>query len=191
LSAPLPEKRGNRGTVFNAGGHRREMKSKKLFGKLNIVDIIIILVIVAAAVFFAVRYLNVGDHSAADIIELRYTVEINMPEELYNEVSATLPAGMISGKETVPGTILSCSSKPCTVESIKSSYPYGTDVELTIIPGEDEKYVTAHFECVATINANSVNNEFGAQELRVGRVHYLKSRDFELVGVIIKMSVQE
>ncbi len=168
------------------------MKGKKLFGKLNIVDIIIILVILAAAVFFAVRYLNVGDQSGANTIEIRYTVEIkSMPEDLYNEIALTLPAGMISGKETVPGTILSCSSEPCTVESIKSSYPYGTDVEVTIIPGEEDKYVTASFECTATVNANSVNNEFGAQELRVGRVHYLKSRDIELIGVITKMSVQE
>lgn len=168
------------------------MGSKKLFGKLNIVDIIIILVIVAAAVFFAVKYLNVGDHSGAATAEVRFTVKIEgMPEDLYNEIASTLPAGMISGKETVPGTILSCYYEPCNVESIKASYPYGTEVEVTIIPDEEDKFVTAYFECKATINANAVNNEFGAQELRIGRVHYLKSRDVELIGVITEMSIQE
>lgn len=168
------------------------MKNRKLFGKLNIVDIIIIIVIIAAAAFFGYRYLKIGNDSGVNTVEIKYTVVVeSMPEALYEEIAPTLPAGMISGKETVPGTILSCSSKPCTVESIKSSYPYGTDVELTVIPDENEKFVTASFECVATVNANSVNNEFGAQELRIGRVHYLKSRNVELIGVITEMSVQE
>ena len=35
-------------------------KNGKLFGKINIIDLLIILVIVAAAAFFAVRYLGGG-----------------------------------------------------------------------------------------------------------------------------------
>ena len=161
------------------------MGSKKLFGKLNIVDIIIILVIVAAAVFFAVKYLNVGDHSGAATAEVRFSrLRLKAcPRTCTTKLASTLPAGMISGKETVPGTILSCYYEPCKRESIKASYPYD-GMEVTIIPDEEDKFVTAYFECKATINANAVNNEFGAQELRIGRVHYLKSRDVELIGVI-------
>lgn len=165
------------------------MKSKKLFGKLNIIDIIIILVIIIAAVFFAIRYLNIGNNVGLETVDINFTVVVeSMPEELYTQVVSTLPATMISGKETVPGTILSASSEHCNVESIKSSYPYGTDVELTHIPDEDQKFVTATFDCTATINAASINNEFGAQELRIGRVHYLKSRDIELIGLITSMT---
>lgn len=168
------------------------MKDKKLFGKLNIVDIVIILVIIAAAIFFAFRYLNIGNAGSGDTVEIKYTVTIDaMPEALFNAVLPTLPAAMISSEAAVEGTILSASAEPCTVESFESNDPYNSNAIFKIIPDQDDKFVKAEFECTATISASSGQNKLGTQELLIGRPHILKSHMIALVGTITAMTITE
>ena len=166
------------------------MKNKKLFGKLNIVDLVVILVILAAGIFLAIRYLGIGNGTLGSLNEVKYTVTVEaMSEDLYNQIAPTLPAQMISGEALVTGTILSTSAEPCTVESYESMDPYNTSIIYTIIPDESQKFVTVQFECTATVDAGAVTNSLGTQEIRVGRTHVVKSQDIELVGVITEMTI--
>jgi hypothetical protein len=165
------------------------MKGKKLFGKLNIVDLVVILVVVAAAVFFAFRYLNVGGSGADSSVEAEYTVVIEaMPKTLYEEIAASLPAKMISAEHDLDGTVVSSTAEPCTVEKIETNDNYNSNTIYTIIPGENDQYVRAVFTCRASISS-SVLNKFGEQELRIGRQHILKTRTFELVGTVASMTI--
>ena len=166
------------------------MKDKKLFGKLNIVDLVIILVIIVAAVFFAVRYLNVGRSNADNSIEFEYTVLIEaMPAALYEAAAAYLPAEMISTEHDIDGMVISSAAEPCEVERIETNDNYNSNTVYTIIPGENDRYVSVVFTCRARISSYSALNKFGEQELRIGRQHILKTRMFELVGTLTSLTI--
>ena len=52
----------------------------------------------------------------------------------------------------------------------------------------DVEYVTGIFQCEAKVLANDLLNKVGTQEIRIGRNHYLKGREFEIIGNIRKMT---
>ena len=71
--------------------------------KLNIVDVVVILVIVAVAVFFGAKFLrssNVVPSAGAKNGTITYVVEVpGMTRELYEEVAACIPCPMAASGE--------------------------------------------------------------------------------------------
>ena len=71
-----------------------EKKQKKF--KFNVIDVIVILVLLAVVVFFAVRVINfeaTAPEPASSTQVLRYTVRVDaMPASIYEEVSSPSPA---------------------------------------------------------------------------------------------------
>jgi hypothetical protein len=196
VSIRTPPPRGSKkasDAVYNSRSQahgRFCMKEKKRFGKLNAVDFVILLVIAAAAVFFAVRYFGAGDGGAGDTVEIQYTVTIDaLPASLYEAAAATLPDSMISDENTVSGAILSSVAEPVLVESLETNNNYNSNTAYTVIPGEEEAFVKAVFTCRATVSSSSVSYKLGAQDLRIGRLHILKTKELELVGTLTSMTV--
>ena len=70
------------------------MKKERTW-KFNIVDVVVILVIVAAGIFFALKFLHARPNSNANMITLRYEVEVpGMTRDMYEEVAALIPCRM-------------------------------------------------------------------------------------------------
>lgn len=162
---------------------------KKLVWKFNIVDLVVIAVIVVLAVFFASKFLK-SSRAAANVQQGTITYEVavtGMTREMYDEVSSFVPCQMAASGEWVNGQIQSVRAEPCEVTYLEISSPVNSNEKQYVAADPDTEYVTAIFTCEAKVNLNDMFNMVGTQEIRVGRSHYIKGVDIELIGTILNL----
>ncbi len=144
----------------------------KLFGVVNIIDLLVILLIVLIAVGAAYKTSN-DEGSSSEKIE--YTVllqcvrpdpakSIHIGDKLVAKNNYTTAA--ITGVKSTPGLLVSTTDEG---KRVMVNDPYLVDVLITI---QDQAVVS------------SANIEAGGQELRVGKKYYVKSLDYEFEGVV-------
>jgi len=156
-------------------------KSKR---KINIIDIIIIVVIIAVALFFAYKFLG-GKGKLAPKTQITYTVLVQaVPKEEYQNILSFIPGQAIASGSNIESEVKSVTAVPCKVDKIEKT---NTDsyVKTVIIPSGE--YVDLTFTLTAQVTATSLLNEIGTQEVRVGRTHIVKTKNFELTGVVISL----
>ena len=164
------------------------MKKERTW-KFNIVDVVVILVIIAAGAFFAWKFLQARPQNNATMGVIRYEVEVpGMTRDLYEEVASFIPCQMAASGEWVDGYIVSVSWEPCEVEYIEVSSPVNSNEKQWVKADPNTEYVTGVFQCEAKVDLAGMFNMVGTQEIRVGRNHYIKGVDIELIGSIRKMS---
>lgn len=160
--------------------------------KFNIIDLLAIIIIIAVVGFLAVKLFSSRDAEGTkpeQLGEMKYVVEVRgLQKDIYDSVAAMLPCKMAaSGKMIEDAYIESVSCQPCTVEYLEAASPVNPHFNRWLKTDGDEQYVDAFFYCTATIDYSDLLNMVGTQEVRVGRMHYIKSVDFELVGTIISI----
>ena len=167
------------------------MEKKKR--RLNIVDIVVIAVILAAAVFFGWKMTHRGgDAPVARRGTIRFVVEVDgLRRDLYDGTAALVPCQMAASGSLVDGYILETWANPVTVISIKAKSPVNSSLEQELEPEEGLEYVNAYYLCEASVDLNDKLNMTGNQEIRLGRSYYLKSVDIEFSGTIISMEKLE
>lgn len=165
----------------------------KLFGKLNIIDLLVIVLIIAVAAVLGTKLLSSDESGITPVTKLTYTVRIAaQKEELVERIAeyVDLAAGkkdqlMADGK-LVDGYVVNYWTEPARY----SRSIYG---ELTLM---DEKaaaeagLVDICFEVEVHV-ANAVKNEVGTQEVRMGKTHILKTTHFEFSNGVIESCVWE
>ncbi len=162
-------------------------KGKK---KINLVDIIIIVLILAVALFFGMKFFG-GESAATTKSDIAFTVLVQgVPKESLDDVKSALPGKQISDGKYIDCEIKSVSSAASKVEKIEktNSDPY---VKTTILPDQSDEYVDLTFTVNAKVVEASVLTEVGTQEVRVGRSFIVKTKDFELVGTVITLDRAE
>lgn len=151
--------------------------------KINIVDIIIILAILAVAVFFGMKFFG-GEKNFANKGEITYTVLVEgVPIETYENMKDTLPSKTIAGGSYIDCEIRSVSVVPCQVDRIEKTNMNNPYIITEIIPRG--QYVNLTFTITATVNLDSLLTEVGTQEVRAGRSHIVKTKYFELTGTVL------
>ena len=112
-------------------------KSKR---KLNIVDVVVIALILAAAVFFGVRMLKDAKPAEERVKRpgvIRFTVEVDgLRKDLYEGIAARIPAQMAASGKLVDGWILDTWSEEVVVERILAKSPVNASREAEILPEE-------------------------------------------------------
>ncbi|NLV50368.1 MAG: DUF4330 family protein [Clostridiales bacterium] len=162
------------------------MKDGKLFGKLNIVDAIVILIIIAAAVFLGIRYIGGKDEGPAGHREITYTVTVPAaPVKVYEEIKAMIPGTMMANGSLLPATVDSIEAFPCELEYIE--FKNSMNAEETYILSPSGEYVKLIITCSAKLSQSDIKNMLGTQEIRVGKAHIVKTVDFEITGQITSM----
>ena len=164
-----------------------EEKQKR---RLNIVDIVVILVILAAAVFFGWKLLHRGDGADAPVKPgtIRFVVEVDaLRKDMYDATAAMLPCQMAASGKLVDGFIQDSWANPVTLISVSAKSPVNASKEVELEPEAGVDYVNAYFLCEAGVDLNDKLNLTGTQELRMGRSYYVKSVDFEFNGTIISL----
>ena len=157
--------------------------------KLNIVDLVVILAILVAVFLFTYKSLKPEPEPVKNMGIIRYEVEVpGMTRAMYEEIAARLPCQMAASGKVVNGTIREVDWEPCAVEYIEASSPVNPNEKQWIKADPDTEYVTGVFQCEARVDLAGMFNMVGTQEIRVGRSHYIKSVDIELIGTIRKMS---
>lgn len=152
----------------------------KLFGKLNVIDFLAIVVLIAALIFVAIRFLlpKAGDATAATT-KLTYTVQVSGVDlPTYNEVMRHMAANdgrdqLMANGEMVDAYVTKVEFTPHVNYSVNAQ---GATVRSV------EDYEGGRLDLIFTIEANVDNptvNKVGTQEVRVGKGHIVKTVHFE------------
>lgn len=145
----------------------------RLFGKLNLIDLLVILLVVALVA--AVLWKTVGD-KATDALteeEIRVTYTVlceDVPMELCEFAQTQVGEPLLNNAKTLDATILSCSNVP-----MDASDP----------DGHQALSITIEAAATTTYSIYKV----ASQEVRVGYEYNVKTPLFELAGVISNLEV--
>jgi hypothetical protein len=151
-----------------------EQKAKRI-GKLNIVDLIAIILILAVLAFGGYKLMNRGggEGGEAAVTKVTYTVKVEgVPAELYENCQSHLPSPLMASGALVGGQIESVEKEPYYVLG-----PNGQWVE-------DPEHVTLYFTATTeTPSGEVMTTKVGDQEVRIGKTDYiLKSEYIEFSG---------
>lgn len=172
----------------------------RLFGKINLIDLLALLAAVAVAVLLAVRL--AGNASAekpegtpeptatpaigTSLIEYTVRVSYTDPAE-YAEIKKHFDAGdrqfiNSDGTEAEGTQVVDIRTEPYL-------YPI-TDDDGTIHMEEDGHSVNMLFT-LRSVTANAEANSFYGQEVRIGRSITVRTRYYELVGLVMDCKTLE
>ena len=167
------------------------VKNGRLFGKLNIVDVLILLVVIAAVAFLAVRMVG---GSGGDTIDepsaqanLRYTV-------LCEDVPLTQAENAVAAvtAEDYELKLDDDSILEVSPNQIFNSNKF-QDAQITsaeILPQDDSadgQRVTVRFVIEAAAENTVGSFVVGTQEVRIGRDYIVKTVDIEMPGTVSAM----
>lgn len=158
----------------------------RLFGKLNIIDLLVILLVIAAAVLF---FLRRAQPEAQEVqYELTYQVLVSrLSPEIYEAVTQYVDPqkGLTdqmfstdSNNKLLNSYVVDCTASP-HVEYVSTSDGQIKRVESS---GDDQR-----LDAIFTLHAwvtDTMSNQVGTQQIRVGATHYIKTTHFELSGII-------
>ena len=153
--------------------------------KLNIIDILIMLVLVAAIAFAVVK---VAGRSDADDTGATDTLsEPNLRFEMTtDELSKTLA-------DSVQAALTADKTKVGDVETDAGRIYNGDKLidacvtDVTVEPGETEGTYVLHITVEANATASSGHYSVGTQEIRLGKELYLKTLDVEILATVDRM----
>lgn len=148
----------------------------KLFGKLNIVDLLVILLVIAAAVFLVLRHeRNAEGGGTGASATLTYQVLVKGVDPTYYDSIRQFvdPAEgkrdqLLSNTTPIDAYLVDCAATP-HVEYINTD-----DGQVKRAQGEDDKRVDLLFTVEAQVS-DLVTNTVGAQQVRIGASHVLKT----------------
>lgn len=142
----------------------------RLFGKLNLIDLLVILVALAA-VFVLIWKLGgkkAAENLAAKPQTVRFTVLVqDVPEEICKFAETQVGASLVNNGKVLNAVI--------------------TDAETVPAESGCDLYVTVDAE----VSYSEYVYKVGTQEVRVGYEYILKTTAFELTGVISDLEVAD
>ena len=155
----------------------------RLFGKINIVDLLVILVVIIAAVVLGMKFLKpgssgvVGGGSTTTHVEYTVLVESVQPAVYESIKENYIPSTLMASGELLDGQVTSVTAAPHEdVVSVDT-----TDGTVELPADKDLLDLTFTVECNVS---NAITTEIGTQEVRVGKNHIVKTDKFELTGVV-------
>lgn len=157
----------------------------KLFGKLNIIDLLVILLVVAAVVLVGIKLMGKGGVSGGAGTTLTYTVVVRgVPQAAYDNMKSYVEAEggdqLMANGDMLNGYVTGMTEVPHdSVARIKSN-ANGEKVEFML----DADTLDVTFTITAQVT-NPVTNEVGTQEVRIGKTHIVKTVHFEFMDGII------
>lgn len=153
-----------------------EHKAKRI-GKFNVIDILAVILIVAAIVLVAWKFLDRDADTPVDLptTVVTYTVRAEgVAKELYESCKEYLPSPLMASGVLVGGQIESVEMKPYYVLSGDGQWV------------EDPDHVNLYFTATTEVIVNDVMmTKVGDQEIRVGKSHILKSEYIEMMDTVI------
>ena len=154
----------------------------RLFGKINIVDLLVILVIVIAAAVLGVKFLGPNSTIAVNPKTTQVTYKVlveSVQPEVYENIQEHIPGTLMASGEFLDGQVTAVTATPHASEASVSA-----SGEMLLVPVDSDLV-----DLVFTIECNVVNpvtTEIGPQEVRIGKTHIVKTDKSELTnGVII------
>ena len=141
-----------------------EQKAKRI-GKFNIIDLIAVILILAAAAFMGWKLLGPDDTAGAprEMTQVTYVVKVEgVPAELYENCVNHLPSKLMASGALVGGEIVAVDQEPYYVLSANGEWIL------------DETHTTLLFTAETETPAMEVmTTKVGEQEVRIGKTDYI------------------
>ena len=159
----------------------------KLFGLINVVDLVILVVIVA--VVLAVVWQLFGpqmNNAVAPQVELTAEVVIiGTPPRLINEIQRQDLVGerMVSGNDYVNATITDVWLEDYVMQAVRD--------DGGIVGAIDPSKKDVVFQMKTTVPKGTASPKIGSQEVRAGRTFIVKTQTFELSGTVRYVEIGE
>ena len=154
-------------------------KKGKIFGKLNIIDLIAILLIVAVLALIGYKLLVRSPGGlAGEGQAVVYTVEV----EVYEFIQKQLPSQLMAANELLDASVTDVTATP--VEHDTYAMMWNANLGVETLTQVDAGTYNLVFTIEGTVKDN-LSSELGTQEIRVGKSHIVKTATFELEGGII------
>lgn len=165
----------------------------KLFGKLNIIDLLVIVLIIAVVAVLGVKLLGSNEGFAAAPSKLTYTVHVTAQEEaVLEEIAAYVDAAsgkkdqLMAGGSLLNGYVVDFWTGPTEYNRILT----GNIEFVNEVDAAEAGLVDIYFVIEANVN-DAVTNEVGSQEVRIGKVHIVKTAHLEFENGIIESCTWE
>lgn len=151
----------------------------KLFGKINVIDLLVVLVLVAAVIFLAVRFLGGGSNPVNQTTKITYTTTaVSVEQATYEEVLRHMEENggkdqLMANGELVDGYVVKAEAVP--------HVNYSTDAQGNVVRSVED-YEGGRLDVTFTVEANvadPIATKVGTQEVRVAKNHILKTVHFE------------
>lgn len=165
------------------------MKDGKLFGKINIIDLLVVLIALATVVMVALKMTGrLGGLKNEVTTNVVYTARVErVDRDIYEAVTAFIDEAKAAGKPgdqlMANGELLSGYITGVTAVPHEQITLHSYDASISVESGEDT------LDLLFTIEAYGVNNiktNVGTQEVRVGKGHIIKTTHFEFAnGVVV------
>ena len=154
----------------------------RLFGKINIVDLLVILVILIAAAVLGVKFLSPNSSVSVNpkTIHVTYKVLVeSVQPEVYENIQQYIPSTLMASGEMLDGQVVAVEAEPHTTNATVSS-----SGDMILVSTDKELLdLTFTIECNVV---NPITTEIGTQEVRLGKSHIVKTDKFEMnSGTII------
>ena len=153
----------------------------KLFGKLNIIDLLVIVLIIAGVAVVGLKFLGGGNDAGASGTKLTYTVrmtaqDVSMVERVAEYVDNTTGKRdqLMAGGSLVNGYVVDYWTEPTTYNRLST----GSIELIDAAEAEAAGLVDICFVIEATVG-NTVTCEVGTQEVRIGKTHIVKTTHLE------------
>ncbi|MEG2118884.1 MAG: DUF4330 domain-containing protein [Pseudoflavonifractor sp.] len=158
----------------------------RLFGKLNVIDLIVIALILVAVLVVAVKFLGRGNGlpGGSSGTQIIYTTTVpRVPTGVYEAITEEVKLGGEHAQLMAKGEMLA----GCFVTEI-SAVPHlepEADAAGTLVASPEPDMLDVTFTIEATIQ-NPTTQQVGTQEVRIGkRDHIIKTKTFELTNGVI------
>ena len=161
------------------------MKNGKIFGKINIIDLLVVLIVAVIAVAVALKMTGRLGSARVEVgTNFTYTVKAEKIEpEVYESIKGYIEAAQAAGKpgdqlmangELLPGYITSVTANPRPTSAAVAT----SNGVVAVTTGQDDT-LDLVFE-VQAYTGNNIKTDLGTQEVRVGKQHIIKTTHFEL-----------
>ncbi len=165
----------------------------KLFGKLNIIDLLVIVLIIAVVAVLGVKLLGNDESFTVSSTKVTYTVRATAQEEAiveqiaeYVDSAAGKKDQLMADGKMLDGYVVDYWTEPTTYNRI-----YTGEVDLI---DEAAAVEAGLIDICFTIEANVSNlvtNEVGTQEIRIGKTHIIKTTHLEFSNGTIESCTWE
>ncbi|MCL6611467.1 MAG: DUF4330 domain-containing protein [Peptococcaceae bacterium] len=152
----------------------------RVFGLINIVDLIILLVVVLAAAGAAYKFTHKSLQGKSVTVEFQVMIPHLRPE-----LAQAIKVGdrMVQGSSYTGVTVKDVQIKP--------GYSVNVDARGQRVESYDPFLKDVYVTNTGTTVLSSASITMGGQEVRVGKDYYVKSRDYEFKGTVVKVEVKE
>lgn len=152
----------------------------KVLGLINIVDLIILILVLLVAGGAAYKFTHKSIQGKNVTVEFQVMIPFVRPE-----LAQAIKVGdkMVQGGNYTSVTVKDIQIKP--------GYSINADSRGQRVESFDPYLKDVYVTNIGATTLTSAAIAMGGQEIRVGKEYYVKSRDYEFKGTIVKVDVKE